>query len=662
MIEKLVTVIFEPISKRIKVPAGITVLNAASSVGDLIKSYCGGRGTCGKCKVVLNNQVNESTPVLTPLTRIERDLLTNKEISEGFRLACQAEILSDARILIPLESRRLQHKILVDSMVEELVILPSVVQVQVSLERKEIMGYKSILQSITSKTKAILVERGYFKEDVEIKWDLEFLVGDFPTLDTIRRTLLVMAYIFPGGSKCINVKILEIKDINVEGDAASHARDYYGIAFDIGTTTVVGYLHELHAGKLMGIESELNPQITYGEDVISRIQSAMEPPARKDLQDLILNCLKMLLARCCEKSDISPLDVYEITIVGNTAMNHLFLGINPKSLGLAPYVPVIHEPLTFRSNRFNFNANPRAFVHVLPNIGGYVGSDTVGNILTTRIYEKDEFTLIIDIGTNGELVIGNKEHLIVGSCAAGSAMEGAHVKFGMRGAAGAIEQVSIDPGTYEISYKVIGEIAPLGFCGSGFIDAIAEMLRAKIITRSGKFNKELVDDPRLFRKEGDELAFILVDKESSSIDQDIVITQNDVRELQKAKSAFSAGIKLLLDNVGKTYSDLEQVLLAGAFGNYINPRNAKFIGLIPDIEDDLIFQIGNAAGRGCEKALLNINEKRVAERILDEIQYLELTTQDGFEHAYAMAMYFPHYNLEEAYPTLKKSYEGIPTR
>jgi uncharacterized 2Fe-2S/4Fe-4S cluster protein (DUF4445 family) len=335
------------------------------------------------------------------------------------------------------------------------------------------------------------------------------------------------------------------------------------------------------------------------------------------------------------------------------------LGLNPINIGLSPYVPILQHGINIKAHKLNLNVARNANTYVLPNIAGFVGADTMGVILASQIDQEEKLTLALDIGTNGELVIGNKDLLITGSCAAGSALEGAHIKHGMRAAAGSIDSVKIESDPLDISYTTIKNKKPLGICGSGLIDAIAELIRNKIITRSGSFNKKLRDSRYLQKNDG-QYEFILVEKSDTLIDENIVITQDDIRQIQMAKAAFYSGAKLMLNSIGDENLEIEQIFLAGAFGNYIDKRNAKFIGMIPDIPDDKIFQIGNAAGIGAQHCLINKDLREKCHDILKKVNYVEIAIQEKFQREYAEAMYFPHMKLEN-FPSLE-AYEAIPNK
>jgi uncharacterized 2Fe-2S/4Fe-4S cluster protein (DUF4445 family) len=436
--------------------------------------------------------------------------------------------------------------------------------------------------------------------------------------------------------------------------------DNFGIAFDIGTTTVVGYLINLNNGKIYAIASNLNSQTAYGEDVVTRLTFIKNNKENlKILNSVVINDLNQILIDTCSETGVDPSRVYEASVVGNSVMHHLFLGVDPAYIGISPYVPVIQKGIHVPSKSLNLKMAKNGVVYIAPVISGFVGADTIGVILSSKIYNEKPLTLAIDIGTNGEIIIGNKKVLAVGSCAAGSALEGAHISNGMRAAAGAIDTLKINPNSLEVTYTTIKDKKPMGICGSGLVDIVAEMLKSKILTRSGNFNKELIDHERIVKIDKT-FEFIIAKKSETSLGKEISITQNDIRQIQMAKAAFFSGTRLILKSLKKSNLKIEQVFLAGAFGNYINAQNAKFIGMIPDIPNERIHQIGNAAGIGAQNCLLNSELRKKAEQLLKKITYVEIATKEEFQKEYAEAMYFPHLNLNH-FPALKE-YKMIKKR
>jgi uncharacterized 2Fe-2S/4Fe-4S cluster protein (DUF4445 family) len=343
-------------------------------------------------------------------------------------------------------------------------------------------------------------------------------------------------------------------------------------------------------------------------------------------------------------------------------MHHIFLNLNPVSIGLSPYVPVIQKGLNSNASEVGLKINKNGNIYTLPLIAGFVGADTMGLIVSSDIDSQDKLTLAIDIGTNGEIVIGNKGLVAAGSCAAGSALEGAHIRDGMRAASGAIDTIKIEPESLESSYTTINNKKPIGICGSGLIDLVAEMLKSNILTRSGAFNKDLNNSKRI-KKSEKEYYYIVAEAHETPNKKEIRISQADIRQIQMAKGAFYSGTQLILNtlnNHNNSEMPIEQVFLAGAFGNYIDKENARFIGMIPDLPNDKIFQIGNAAGVGAQYCLINKNLREKAEKLARKVKYVEIAIQPNFQREYAEAMYFPHMNLEN-FPSLKE-YEGISKR
>ena len=642
---------FEPISRRIYYSDNETIYHTLTKAGIRIKSLCGGKGTCGKCKLLIQKGLN----LFNDPTNAELEKLSKNEVKEGWRLACQAlldyrkiEQIKDlqslhVRIFLPDDLLIEDFKILTTGVDKGIQLIPNVIKLLVYPDKpslnKPIPDFERILYSLPpDKLKPI--------GDIEIEYNI---LKDLPDLIRTQENGLTLT-------------ILNQKNI-IDCEPGNTLEKNFGIAFDIGTTTIVGYLMNLNDGKIYAISSLLNPQTAYGEDVITRITYIKDN--RDGLNQLnlaVINALNTIINKTCKKARIEPSNIYEISIVGNSVMHHIFLGINPTYIGLSPYVPAIQRSLNIKARDLRLNIASEGNVHVLPLIAGFVGADTIGVILSSQIEKESELTLAIDIGTNGEIVIGNKEILATASCAAGSALEGAHILHGMRAAAGAIDTIKIDPRDLTVDYSTIKDKKPMGICGSGLIDIVAELLKARVLTRSGNFNKELIGNDRII-KTGKTLEFIIVDKDETSTGKNITISQHDIRELQMAKGAFYSGMRLILSYLDRTrnfHHDIQQIYLAGAFGNYINKANAKFIGMIPDIPDDKIFQIGNAAGTGAQHCLINKNLRQKAQDLLKKIKYIEIAVEKDFQQEFAKAMYFPHFNLD--YFSSLREYDHIPKR
>ncbi len=644
---------FEPISRRLYYKKDENFYQLLVDSGIRVRSLCGGFGSCGKCKVL----VQQGNEYLFPPTDSEKNFLSKEEIRGNFRLACQCKINEkqinliesypqpQIRVFLPQEILIEDFKILTSGTNKGVNLHPNVKKVFIEVNKpsleKPIPDIERIVYSLLSK-------KEYSEDPFKFLFEIE----------TLRKIPLILRK----DNHHITLTLYEGEKI-IDCEAGNKVTNNYGIAFDIGTTTLVGYLINLNDGKIYSVSSALNPQTAYGEDVVSRITYIKN---NKDgllkLNSIVVGALNEMIDEICANAKISPSQIYEATIVGNSVMHHIFLNIDPTYIGLSPYVPAVKRDLNVKARDVNLGINRGGYAYILPLIAGFVGADTMGVILSSEIDNESELALAIDVGTNGEIIIGNSDVLATGSCAAGSALEGAHIKNGMRAAAGAIDTLKIDQNDLSVTYTTISGKKPIGICGSGIIDAIAEMLKSKIITRSGRFNKELKDHERIIKNDKN-FEFILVRKDQTSIKRDITISQNDVRELQMAKAAFYSGTRIILNYLNKSDKDkykIKQIFLAGAFGNYINKTNAKFIGMIPDISEDFIYQIGNAAGVGAQNCLLNINLRDKARKLLEKIEYIEIAVAQEFQREYAQAMYFPHLNLEY-FPSLKE-YEDILKR
>ncbi len=613
-----------------------------------IRSICGGLGTCGKCKVL----IQKGSEYLNQITNAEKKFLSNEDLESGYRLACQTKINDkyidmlqelkppQFRIFLPSELLFEDFNILTFGIRKETILNPAIKKFFLDIKKptldEPIPDFERVIAEIIAKDNTI-------KEDqIEIDFNL---INKLPN-------------ILRENNHKITLTLWNDNEI-IECEPSDTTENNYGIAFDIGTTTIVGYLINLDNGKVYSLASKLNSQTAYGEDVITRLSFIKnDENGLQKLNLTVLNDLNNIISKVCEKSKIKSSQIYEATIVGNSVMHHIFLNLDPINIGLSPFIPVIQKGMNIKARTLNLKISKNGYVYTVPIIAGFVGADTVGVILSSNINSQKDLTLAIDIGTNGEIILGNRKFLATGSCAAGSALEGAHISDGMRAAAGAIDTIKIAPQNFDVSYSTIKNKKPIGICGSGLVDAIAEMLRSKILTRSGNFNKEFIDQERILKRNNN-IEFIIAKREETSIGKEIKISQNDIRQIQMAKAAFYSGTRLILKHLD-TKLEIKRVFLAGAFGNYINKYNAKFIGMIPDISDENIFQIGNAAGTGAQSLLLNKDLREKVKKLLKKIQYIEIATKEEFQKEFTNAMYFPHFNLE-LFPTLKE-YNNIPKR
>lgn len=628
-------VIFQPSGRRGLVESGKNLLEVSRELGVDVESVCGGKKTCGKCKVRVQEGFFERHGMesraqhLSPVVEEERKLLTDDEISKGFRLACSARVQGDVLLSVPEESRGGKQVVRKDVTLREIRLNPAVRTYSVRLEKPTLADpagdYERLLNGLQSQHR------------------LDGLAAGMPVLAQISRALRE-------GNWEVTVAVWMNREIFrvVPGPSMK----CFGLAVDIGTTTVAGYLCDLATGEVAAVHSLMNPQVTYGEDVMSRVTYIMtNENGLAELNREITGAVNEIVENVCSKAGIEPEDILELCVVGNTVMHHLFLNVSPTSVGVSPFVPAVQSSIDAKAPELGIRVNESANVHLLPIEAGFVGADNVGVLIAEAPYEKDEMELIIDIGTNGEILVGNRERLLAASCATGPALEGAHIKFGMRAAPGAIERVSIDPETFGVECRMIsgeGNQLARGICGSGIIDAIAEMFRAGVIEKSGRLVKSL-DTPRLVH-DGKKREFVLVPGKETAIGKDITITTGDVRAVQLAKGAIYAGSKILMRRLG--IEKVDRVVLAGAFGAYIDRTRALLMGMFPDCALENVVAVGNAAGDGARMALLDVDKRREADVQARRVEYVELTLEKEFEREFVEAMHFPH--MFDRFPSIEK--------
>ena len=586
---------------KITIPAnGNTILETARETGIPIEAACGGRGKCGKCKIkLLSGSCNELHPD-------ELALLTDEEISEGCRLACRAVPLEDMEIEIPDKRKGSERKKGMAALPEGFVPSPAVKKVYAKPGKPTFEDQRSDFTRVTEAVGAV---------------PHHYLLNILSPI--VRSKKGFTAAISDG-------QIIALE----EGDTTACC---YGLAVDIGTTTAVAILWDLTSLRCIGAAARTNPQSLYGADVISRIQHcSMSENGLEDLQACIAGCVKDMTEELCRQHGIDPLRIYRIVAVGNTTMGHLFLGIDPKPLARSPFAPVFVEGQRRRACELNLNVNPLAEVYFLPHMAGHVGADITGVLLSTGIKEKQGAYLAIDIGTNGEILLSHNGKVLVCSTAAGPAFEGACIHKGMRAADGAIERVK--PEGNDIAVSTIGDKPAVGICGSGLIDAVAALVKLGVVDASGRMvsaSESATLPPDIARRitEHDgKPAFIL--------SGDVILTQQDIREVQLAKGAIRAGAETLLQSIGLTADRLDEVLLAGAFGSYIDKVSALEIGLLPNLSPDKVSSVGNAAGAGASMALLNEDSRTKAETLAAQVQHIELSANPQFQEKYIEAMGF----------------------
>ena len=607
-----VKVTFQPEGRSVFVLPGTTLIEAAGRAGIVIETPCGGAGTCGKCRVEITHNAPQPS-------ESARRLLGAAELERGVRLACQTRIHAEMTVVIPVATRLFEHRILTNGQGREVALHPTVTKHHMQLAEPKLGDQRADEDRLLD-----ALEAGKAR----------------PGLDVLRE--------LPGLMRQkqfdITAVIAEGRVVAVEpGDTSGRN---FGMAFDIGTTTVVGFLVDLVSGREMAVASCTNPQIPFGDDVVSRIHhAATKPEGLAQLQRVIVDGLNGLIDECCRAGGVARENVYEATVVGNTTMSHLFLGIDPSYVAQAPYVAALRRPVNVLARDIGLRIHPHGIVHVLPNMAGFVGSDTTAVVLATGMYEHKELALAIDIGTNGELVVGNAERLIACSTAAGPAFEGARIRFGMRAADGAIDKLVIDT---DVRHNVIGNVAPRGLCGTALIDIVAELLRVGALESTGRLLPadempaavpDAIKRRTVQGERGQE--FVIVPASDTQTGGPIVLTQRDVREFQLAKGAIAAGVAIMLKEFGIEPKDLGHILLAGAFGNFIRRNMALRVGLLPAIPSEKVLYVGNAAGAGARMALLSRACKRDADRISEKTEYLELAGRADFQNEFTSAMMFP---------------------
>lgn len=591
-----------------------SIMEAAADQNIILRSDCGSQGSCGQCLVSIHPMTHAST-----LTDSEIALLHPEQVQNGYRLACQAKVRGAVTVSVSdsvLESREAIGK----SGVDETYSSDSTVK-RIVLSEKVIPG----------------------PEDIAAKDRIQIIRNQAKKacgLDVVFRDVEVLRMLSRLQSGLDTITLVNHPQKGITAVLAGEQSNSLGIAVDIGTTTLAVYLCDLQKGTVLKSASSANPQRRFGEDVISRIAYANENTGGLPLlQKLVIDEINILTNQCIRATGADLQDIDEVTVVGNTTMEQIFMGLHPRGLGALPYLPVSSGPHDIKAKDLGIALNPATNVHVFPVISGFVGGDTVGGILSERPHERDDITLIVDIGTNGELVLGNKKGLWTTSCATGPALEGAHIHCGMRATAGAIEKVSINPTDYSVSYEVLGKAAsPRGICGSGIIDTVAEMLRAGLILPTGRIHEGLpgvfVDGKGIGRK------FVLVSADDLSVKKEIAITLTDIRQVQLAKSALSVGIRLLMRKAGLNHFD--RLVLTGAFGARFNWKNAVAIGMLPGITSRTEVKIvENAAGRGAIMALLDGNLRKQIYNVAGQVHALELAQEPDFAEEFATATLFP---------------------
>jgi uncharacterized 2Fe-2S/4Fe-4S cluster protein (DUF4445 family) len=606
-----VDLVFEPGARRVRVPHGVTMFDAASWNGIAIDSTCGGHGTCKKCKIKVADGA-------APVSPLDVRAFSPEELRAGWRLACRALATTDASIEVP-----------------PLVTRPKAATVGV--------GRQVILRPAVQKRYAELAEPSLADQATDAERllaaldDLEPRV-DLPVLRSLGRVLRAADY---------KVTAVIVDDVLIAVEPGDTSARRFGIAYDLGTTTVVATLLDLSTGTPVAVDSVLNAQQPFGADVITRISATMLDPAALDrLTGLAKQTLAELAATVCEQGGVDPAEVYEVAVAGNATMTHLLLGIDPEPLGVAPFIMSTRLYPEVLAADLGIAVHPRARAVVFPAFGAYVGGDITAGLLASGMDRDSRTRLFIDIGTNCEIVLGNDDWLLATAAPAGPAFEGAAIRCGMRASDGAIEVVTMTPETLEL--KVIGDAEPAGLCGSGLVDAVTGLVRVGLLDASGRL---ITEDQAAARapglagrltRIGEERVFVLHWLgEPGDAAHSVYLSQRDIRELQFAKAAIATGWQILLQEAGLTAGDIQQVLLAGSFGSYLSPANAIRLGLVPKLGVLRVVSAGNVAGEGAKMALLSLRERAAGLALLEEVRYVELSDRADFNDRFVGQLAFP---------------------
>lgn len=605
--------------KTVEMEEGKTILQAAATAGVPLESNCGSTGKCGKCKVHITKGYEPQE------SAAGKKFFSEEESADGWVLGCKYEIHNDLDVDVPIQFDAGSRKTKLNSLLDNIVINSPVKKVYVEMDKPSIKDqcpdYERILRAM--------------KLDAATQYPTRGLLKVIPK--TLRDSGFKVTVVLNGDQ----VMWVECGDTSNEK---------YGVVFDIGTTTVVALLIDLNDGNIKGAAAETNPQNVFGADVISRITHVIDhgEEGLAELHDKVVECMNNLALRAAAEANVDKNMIYEATVVGNTTMSELFAGVDPTYLAPAPFIPAYVHGMEISGAELGFTLNPELRIRLLPNIAGYVGADTMGVILGTHIHERPEYCLAIDVGTNGEIVLAGNNRILACSTAAGPAFEGAEIKFGMRAAEGAIEEVYVDNETGTCHVKVIGDKKPCGICGSGLLDAVAQLYDEGIINYRGVFNAEGEEAEKIhpelrkrFAKSDVGYEFMLTTKEESAKGIPVVLCQKDIRELQMAKGAIYAGMRVLMNEMGITIEDVKELLIAGAFGSYIKVDSALSIGLFPALPNGKIRSIGNAASEGGRLALVSKEERELCDVLARKSEYIELSSRLDFQDEYVMALYFP---------------------
>jgi uncharacterized 2Fe-2S/4Fe-4S cluster protein (DUF4445 family) len=636
------TITFLPHEKSIAVPEGESLLRAAMEAGVHINASCGGDGVCAKCRVLI-----EEGHVEGGLS----DRISEEDQAKGYRLACQTKVAGEnVAIRIPVESsidvsvlkrqappRRTAriHQPDFESLKEQGLFIPPVEEIYLELPEPNAGDNQADASRLVN-----FLTLNHDEHRLVVTMSVIRKLPEVLRKDNFRVTVKLARPVQPGRkTHVINVQPGDTTDRN------------YAIAMDIGTTTIYGQLIDLISGEVLAEKGDFNGQISYGEDVITRIMAAEKPGGLEKLHEVVTDTMNKIIAAIVKKAGVHLDDVSAITLAGNTTMTQLFLKVNPRYIRRSPYVPAsnIYPPLPAVELGLKLGDHVAALVY--PQVSSYVGGDIVAGVMGSGMYRTERLTLFMDIGTNAEIVIGNKDWMACAACSAGPAFEGGGVEFGMRAARGAIEDFSIDPITYEPMLLTIGNVRPKGICGSGLITTVAVMFEMGVINNQGKFDREL-GSKRIRERDG-VWEYVLAWRDETQIDRDIVLTEIDIENLIRAKGAIYSGCMTLLEEVGMSLGDIEQIYLAGGFGSYVDLEKAMVIGLLPETDPDQVTYIGNASLLGARMAALTNRLRQDVVNVTRMMTNFELSETASYMDHYVAALFLPHTDLNQ-FPKLKE--------
>ena len=595
---------FQPVGLRGRCPRDLSLLDCARHLGVDLVNLCGGAGKCGRCIVrIVEGRVS-------PPSETEKKSLLPEQIRKGYRLACETIPQSDIKVGVPPESLTTPQRTQVESIQSSVAAEPLITMYEMQLHPP---GSKNFHSDCRRLMDALRETHG---------------IDGITISPEVLRALPI--YLRDNAWK-VRVAMRQKEIIGLADEKSGPL----GFAVDIGTTKIALYLVDLISGRTLASKGEMNPQINYGEDIIARFvyaQSSVEHAV--EIQKILVETLNQMMADLCRAAGVSPTEVFDVVIVCNTAIHHLLLRLPTEPLSQAPYIPVIDSEMDVKASSLGLKTAPGAYVHLLPNIAGYVGSDHVAMLLAIDIFQRKGICLALDIGTNTEICLSNRGRLSSLSCASGPAFEGAHIKFGMRAGDGAIERLKIDNNV--IRYQTIGGKIARGVCGSGILDVLAEMVKVGALDKSGRMK---VDHP-LVRNNNGLMEMVLTIKDPEVLEsKDITFSQKDVRQIQLAVGAIKTGIKVLLKTHRLQADQIDQIIIAGAFGTYINISSAKVVGMVPDIPEERFVQVGNAAGLGSRLALISKSKREEAVKIADQVEYVELAAFPDFSKMFVEAMH-----------------------